>query len=54
MTPRGALLWGILIGPFGVFKTYFCKIDFHFINRSNAAVLFLHAEERAPYSRPPN
>ena len=32
MRPRGVWPWGIQIGPFAVNKTYFCKVDFHFIN----------------------
>ena len=29
--------WGILVGPFGVKKTYFWKIYFHFVNKPHAA-----------------
>ena len=34
---KGVCPWGIQIGPFAVHETYFCKMDFHFINRPDAA-----------------
>ena len=37
---RGVWPWGIQIGPFGVQETYFCKVNFHFINRPDAAFPF--------------
>ena len=40
MTPRGVWPCRIQIGPFGVNETYFCKIDFHFINWPHAAFPF--------------
>ena len=40
MTLRGVWPWGIQIGPYGVQKTYFCKVNFHFINRPHAAFPF--------------
>ena len=32
--------WGIRFGPFAVHGTYFCKIDFHFINKPHGAFPF--------------
>ena len=40
MTPRGVWPWGIQVGLFAVHQTYFCKINFNFINRSHAAFPF--------------
>ena len=40
MTARGVRPWGIQIGPFAVHKTYFCKMNFHFINKPHAAFPF--------------
>ena len=42
MTPSGVWPWGIQIGPLAVHTTYFCQIDFHFINRLHAAFPFSH------------
>ena len=39
-TPRVVWPWGIRIGSFGVYKTYFCKMNFHFFNRPHASVPF--------------
>ena len=40
MSPRGARPWSIQIGPFAIHKNYFCKRNFHFFNKPNAAFLF--------------
>ena len=40
LTPKGVWPWGTQIGPFAVHKTYFCKMNFHFINRPHAAFPF--------------
>ena len=40
MTARGVWPWGIQIGPFAVYETYFCKMNFHFIHKSHAAFPF--------------
>ena len=40
MTPMGVWPWGIQVGPFGVHKTYFCKVEFYFIHVSDAAFSF--------------
>ena len=45
VTPRGVWPWGIQVGPFAVHKTYFCKVNFHFITSQMQHFPFLHAEK---------
>ena len=40
MTPRGVWLWDIQIRSFAVYETYFCKMNFHFLNKPHAAFPF--------------
>ena len=40
IAPRGGWPWGIQIGSFAVHETYFCKMDFHFMNKLHAAFSF--------------
>ena len=50
MTPRGVWPWGIWIGPFAVNETYFCQLNFHFIDRPHAGFPFLACREKiTPY-----
>ena len=53
MTKRGVWPLAIQIRSFAVHETYFCQMDFHFINKPHAAFPFSCIQrKRAPHSGP--